>query len=111
LGLRDEKSLTAAKEEIFFVVGDSFAFGGGSTRKTSFPTAFKVFSIAHCSIIAVGGADFEGYHSLGRDAEANGAAVKKLVISVTMENDLHVDDSRASQDSAPYVMQRFNLFS
>jgi hypothetical protein len=64
--------------------------------------------------IAIGGGDFEGYHSLLRYAEANGAAVKKLVISVTTENDLHVYDSRALQDSAPSsettVIPRFNLF-
>jgi hypothetical protein len=100
-GLRDEKSLTAAKEEALFVVGDSFAFGWGVNARDRFSDRLQTILNRPAFNLAIGGGDFDGYHSLIHYAEANGAAVKKLIISVTMENDLHVYGNRASRDSAP----------
>jgi hypothetical protein len=114
-GLRDEKPLTSAKEGALFVVGDSFAFGWGVNLRDRFSDRLQTILNRPVFNIAVGAGDFDAYYSLVRYAEASGVAVSKLVISVTMENDLHVYDSRASRDSATFsertvIMPRFNLF-
>src|SRR5262245_32572810 len=113
-GLRDEKPLTSAKEGALFVVGDSFAFGWGVNLGDRFSNRLQTILNRPVFNIAMGAGDLKGYNTLVRYAEANGVAVKELIISVTMENDLHVYDGRASRDSGPIldstVMPRLILF-
>jgi SGNH hydrolase-like domain, acetyltransferase AlgX len=112
-GLRDEKPLTAAKEEDLFVVGDSFAFGWGVNSRDRFSNRLQTILNRPVFNISIGGGDFDGYYRLIRYAEANGAVVHNLVVSVTMENDLHIYDSFGSWDSTPSstrtVLPSFNL--
>jgi hypothetical protein len=100
-GLRDEKPLTVAKEKDLFVVGDSFAFGWGVDSRDRFSNRLQAILNRPVFNIGIGGADFDGYHRLIRYAEANGAAIHNLVVSVTMENDLHIYDSSVSWGSTP----------
>src|SRR5262245_57963872 len=100
-GLRDEKLLTAAQKEDFFVVGDSFAFGWGVNSQDRFSNRLQAILNRPVFNISIGGGDFDGYHRSIRYAEANGAAVQNLIVSVTMENDLHIYDNLASRDSTP----------
>jgi SGNH hydrolase-like domain, acetyltransferase AlgX len=100
-GLRDEKPLTAAKEGDLFVVGDSFAFGWGVNSRDRFSNRLETILNRPVFNIGIGGADFDGYHRLIRYAEANGAVVNNLVVSITMENDLHIYDSSLSWGSTP----------
>jgi SGNH hydrolase-like domain, acetyltransferase AlgX len=100
-GLRDKKPLTAAKEDDLFVVGDSFAFGWGVNSRDRFSNRLQTILNRPVFNISIGGGDFDGYHRLIRYAEANGAAVRNLVVSVTMENDLHIYDSFGSWNSTP----------
>ena len=89
-GFRDEKDLTTATQEALYVVGDSFAFGWGVRSRDRISDYLEtnlgrpVFNIANF------GTNLDGYLRLIHYAEKNGAAVKNLVISVTMENDLGV---------------------
>jgi len=114
-GLRDEKPLTSAKEGALFVVGDSFAFGWGVDLRDRFSNRLQIILNRPVFNIAMGAGDFDSYDTLVRYAEANGVAVKQLVISVTMENDLHVYNNYASRDSTPFsettAIPRFNLLT
>jgi hypothetical protein len=98
-GLRDEKPLTAAREKDLFVVGDSFAFGWGVNTRDRFTDRLQAILDRPVFNIGIGSGDFDGYHRLIRYAEANGAVVHNLVVSVTMENDLRVYESSGSWNS------------
>jgi hypothetical protein len=93
LGFRDEKLLTASTERDLFVVGDSFPFGWGVEVRDRFSNQLQAILHRPVFNIAIPGLDFDGYDRLLRYAEANGASVKNLIISVTMENDLRVYDT------------------
>jgi hypothetical protein len=113
-GLRDEKPLSAAKEEDLFVAGDSFAFGWGVNQLDRFSDRLQSILNRPVFNLGIGGGDFDGYHSLIGYAEGSGAAVKNLIISVTMENDLHVYDSQEPQEASPLertILPSFNLFT
>jgi hypothetical protein len=93
LGFRDEKVLATATEEDLFVVGDSFAFGWGVSAEDRFSDRLQATLNRPVFNIAAGGTDFDGYYRLIHYAEKNKVTIKNLVISVTMENDLHVYDT------------------
>jgi GDSL-like Lipase/Acylhydrolase family len=101
LGLRDEKLLTTATEGDIFVVGDSFAFGWGVNARDRFSDRLQAILNRPVFNIAIGGTDFNGYYHLIRYAEANGATVKELIISVTMENDIRLYGSELPGMSTP----------
>src|SRR5262249_13214572 len=94
LGFRDEKLLTTATEpHDLFVVGDSFPFGWGVETRDRFSDQLQVILQRRVFNIAIPGLDFDGYDHLMRYAEANGASIRNLIISVTMENDLDIYDT------------------
>jgi hypothetical protein len=99
LGLRDDKLLTTATEEDLFVIGDSFAFGWGVNAEDRFSNRLQAILNRPVFNIAIAGTDLNGYYRLIRYVESNGVRVKRLVISVTMENDLNVYDSTLPQVS------------
>ena len=88
LGLREPKELSTSTKSDVIVVGDSFSFGWGveenerySNRLDAILTTKKVFNISIPT-------DFDGYGKLLDYAKENGATINKLIIGVTMENDL-----------------------
>jgi len=90
LGLRESKPLKTSTSKDFFVVGDSFSFGWGveederfSNQLESLLKQSKVFNISIPT-------DFDGYDNLVSYAKKNGAKIKKLIIGVTMENDIRM---------------------
>ena len=91
-GFRDDKSLTSATDGDLFVVGDSFAFGWGVEARDRFSDQLQTILNRPVFNIAIAATDFDGYDGLIRYAQASGAIVNKLIICVTMENDLHVYD-------------------
>ena len=95
-GFRDDKSLTSATGGDLFVVGDSFAFGWGVEARDRFSDQLQMILNRPVFNIAIAGTDFDGYDRLIRYAQASGAIVNKLIICVTMENDLHVYDMSQS---------------
>ena len=99
LGFRDDKPLTAATKDDLFVVGDSFAFGWGVNAEDRFSNRIESALNRPVFNIASPGTDFDGYYRLIRYAESNGALVRKLIISVTMENVLHLYSDFLPEDS------------
>jgi hypothetical protein len=93
LGFRDEKSLTASTDRDLFVVGDSFPFGWGVEARDRFSDRLQAILNRPVFNIAIPGLNLDGYDRLLHYAEANGASIKNLIISVTMENDLGVYDT------------------
>src|SRR5262249_1716234 len=113
LGLRDDKLLTTATEDDLFVIGDSFAFGWGVNAEDRFSDRLQAILNRPVFNIAIAGTDLNGYYRLIRYVESNGVTVKRLVISVTMENDLNVYDSTLPQVSTqlphPIAFPSWNL--
>ena len=91
-GLRDDKPLSAARAADLVVVGDSFAFGWGVEAADRFSDRLQAMLARPVFNIAIGGASIDDYHGLVRHAEAGGAVAARLVIAVTMENDIQVYD-------------------
>lgn len=86
-GLREEKDISTASKEDFFVVGDSFSFGHGVTTTERYSGVLQhilkipVFNISIPT-------DFDGYEKLIKYTKDNGAPIRNLIIGVCMENDL-----------------------
>ena len=88
LGLREQKLLEKSTSNDYFVVGDSFSFGWGVEEEERFSNILdglllnsKVFNISIPT-------DFDGYRKLISYAKKNGATINKLIVGVTMENDI-----------------------
>lgn len=88
LGLRDDKLPRDARPTDWFVVGDSFPFGWGVSTQERLSERLARALGSSVFNISVPGADLDGYAALVRYAQDDGADVKQLVITVTMENDL-----------------------
>ncbi len=93
LGFRDEKSLTASTDRALFVVGASFPFGWGVDMRDRFSDQLQVILNRPVFNIAIPGLYLDGYDRLLHYAEANGASIKSLIISISMEKDLRIYDT------------------
>jgi SGNH hydrolase-like domain, acetyltransferase AlgX len=105
LGFRDDKSLTTSTDRDFFVVGDSIALGWGVAVRDRFSDQLE--SLLKCPVfnIAMPAYDLDGYDRLMYYAEANGASIKNLIISVSMEHNLRIYDTSHRASSPLYLMQ------
>ena len=92
LGFRDDKPFSLAGKDGLFVVGDSSAFGWGVDVRHRFSDRLQAILQRRVFNIAIPSADLEGYQGLVRHAEANAAVIRKLILCVTMENDLRIYD-------------------
>jgi hypothetical protein len=93
LGFRDKKSLTASTDRDLFVVGDSIPFAWGVAARDRFSDQLQAILNRPVFNIAIPHLDLDGYDRLLHYAEANGASIKNLIISVSMEKDLHIYDT------------------
>ncbi len=93
LGLRESKALNTSTSNDLFVVGDSFSFGWGVEEKDRFSSILDHL-LPHSRVFNISiPTDFIGYHKLISYAQSNGALIERLIIGVTMENDIHNYDS------------------
>ena len=87
LGFRSRKTLRNLPADAIYVVGDSFAFGYGVEEEERFSSLLESYtgrSVANISIPT----DILGYEKLLDYAASNGANIKKIIISICMENDI-----------------------
>ena len=87
LGFRSRKTLRNLPNDTIYVVGDSFSFGHGVEEEDRFSSLLESYSgrsIANISIPT----DIYGYEKLLDYAISNGAKIKKIIISICMENDI-----------------------
>lgn len=89
-GLRESKPLKTAGSSDIFVVGDSFSFGWGVEENKRFSNQLnetlpqtQIFNISIPT-------DFNGYEKLLKYATKHGAKIQRLIIGVTMENNLGI---------------------
>jgi hypothetical protein len=88
-GLRDDADIAQAKEDDVVVVGDSFVWGWGVAAEQRFSNLLRaklpvrIFNLATPT-------DLDGYDMLLDYARSLGAHQKRIVLAVTMENDLRL---------------------
>lgn len=87
-GLRERKRLESAKPTDIFVVGDSFSFGWGVEEKERFSNQIELLRPQDQVFNISAPTDFNGYEKLINYAIEQGATIKRLIVGVTMENDL-----------------------
>ena len=90
LGLRESKSFKSSSPTDIYLVGDSFSFGWGveeadrfSNKLESLLPKNRIFNISIPT-------DINGYEKLLAYAKKNGAKIKRLVVGITIENDLSI---------------------
>jgi hypothetical protein len=105
LGFRDEKSLTASTDHALFVVGDSIPFGWGVGVRDRFSDRLQAILNREVFNIALPAYDLDGYDRLLHYAEAHGASIKNLIISVSMEQNIRIYDTSHPASSPLYLMQ------
>lgn len=116
LGLRESKPLKTSTLNDYFVVGDSFSFGWGVDENNRFSnildqliSGIRVFNISIPT-------DFSGYGKLVSYAKKNGAKINKLIIGVTMENDIkdyslaYISNSDTKRKTLPNSVMYLNQF-
>ncbi len=89
LGLRESKELSTSTKSDIFVVGDSFSFGWGVEESERYSNILDTILIPSQVFNISIPTDFDGYAKLINYARKNGATINKIIIGVTMENDLH----------------------
>jgi len=90
LGLRESKSFKSSSPTDIYLVGDSFSFGWGveeadrfSNKLESLLPKNRIFNISIPT-------DINGYEKLLAYAKKNGAKIKRLIVGITIENDLKI---------------------
>jgi hypothetical protein len=87
LGFRSKKNLQKLPANTIYAVGDSFSFGHGVEEEERFSSLLEYYSgipVANISIPT----DILGYEAILNYATSNGANIKKIIISICMENDI-----------------------
>jgi hypothetical protein len=113
LGLRELKPLNEAKSSDIFVVGDSFSFGWGVEESDRFSNQLeKLLSPSKTFNISIP-TNITGYAKLLKYATDNGAHIKRLIVGITMENDLKNYDPLPIATKSTRLNQKsqsFNIF-
>jgi hypothetical protein len=93
-GLRDNKDVSQGNAGDFYLVGDSFPFGWGVEEKERLSERLEARIGRSVHNLSVSG-DLDTYAELIAYAKGLGAPVKKVILVVTMENDIADYDAQA----------------
>lgn len=91
LGLRDPNLVSGGTASDIYLVGDSYPFGWGVPQKDSVASQLDALYGGRVFNLSIPG-DFEDYDKLLRYAAAQGADLRRVILFVTMENDLNSYD-------------------
>jgi hypothetical protein len=102
LGLRDGKDLARSAPGDLFVVGDSFAFGWGVAEQDRFSNRLEALLGRPVYNLAMPG-NLYTYRQLLDYARGHGARVDRLILTLTMENDVldYADPGRRPPSPGP----------
>ena len=109
IGLRESKQLSAATKTDIIVVGDSFSFGWGVEEHERYSNRLDAMLIDQNVFNISIPTNFDGYEKLINYAIENNARIQKLIVGVTMENDLSlygikkIRDNKTQQSSRGIV--------
>jgi hypothetical protein len=87
-GFRDVKDLTRGTVDDWYVVGDSYCFGWGVAEQERYSNILETI-LGRSVYNLCAPADFRGYAQILAYARRAGAPVKKLLVGVCLENDVH----------------------
>ena len=87
-GLRDTKDLATATGEDLVLVGDSYAYGYGVEVNDRFSNLVEEKLGTRIFNISAPGMDIDNYGRMLEFAKYHGATIRRLIISICMENDL-----------------------
>ena len=105
LGLREDKNITEAKPQDYFVIGDSYALGWGVEAEARFSNVLEKHLADRAVFNISVPTDFDGYGRLLAYAKRNGANIRNVIVSVCMENDLRLYDSQPASSNPTQVVQ------
>jgi hypothetical protein len=94
-GLRDSKDMGGGTAEDYFLVGDSYPFGWGVEEEERLSEQLETLIGRRVFNLSTNG-DINTYGDLIDYARRNGADVRKLLVVVTMENDIRDYDALAA---------------
>lgn len=98
-GFRDTKDISTVGPDDYVMVGDSFVFGWGVEEEQRVSNVLETLTGRRVFNIGING-NFDGYRALLDYAAGLGADIRRVIIGVTMENDL-VRYDESVETSAP----------
>ena len=106
-GFRDSKPLTDSNIEQWFLVGDSFSFGFGVDAQHRFSNLLESQLGVPIYNISIPN-NLDGYYFLVDHARQKSAKIGRLMIGVSMENDL-VDYSRTEPTAHSFAVTKARM--
>ena len=106
-GLRNRKKFTLLQEDAFYVVGDSQTFGHGVEENERYSDLLEnKFNLGEFVNIAIPG-NLTGYYNLLQFAEKKGGELNKIILGLTLENDILIYEDINKNNS---TKNNLNLF-
>lgn len=99
-GLRDANDLATAGSDDILVVGDSFAWGWGVEAPDRFSDQLQILTGRRTFNLSTP-TDIDGYAALLAYAKSLGSRAGRVVITICMENDLHLYGGSLPDESPP----------
>ncbi len=99
-GFRDNKPISSGTTNDIYIVGDSYPFGWGTRQQDVVSSRMDALYPHNVFNLSIPG-DFDSYQQLLTYAHENGADPQRVVLFVTMENDLRIYDDARGRGQAP----------
>lgn len=108
LGLRDDKDPGRAGENDLVVVGDSFSFGWGVEASARYSNRLETALGRAVYNVAMPG-DLDTYRRLLDFVRSRGGAVRRVIVGVCMENDLHAYEAGPPPGAEAGLVEAYGL--